>query len=489
MIRPGTLPAVLLAVLAVHATLAASAVRCPLGIPVPVERLSTVSLRDAALPLPRARLWPQREAAAADSSVACSYARGLVLLRCAGEAHVRALPVSAGHEREACDVLGGRGDVLFAQPDYLRVRQHEPDDPLLTSQWHHVAIRSREAWDRGRGSPDVRIAIVDSPFQMDHPDLAANTDPGWDLVNEAWIFSHLPYAPDPYIDHATLSAGMAAAVVGNGLGVAGAGNCRVLPIRVVYGWESELYAAVVWAADQGVRIVNLSWTGADSAVLNTAGEYLRNTCDGVLCMSGINGSGRLNYPDHPYITVVSMTDSGDAMVSRHGPYIDFAAPGQQVFGTMSGSGYDSASGTSYAAPLVGGVLGVLFSVNPNLGAARALRLLELSAADLGTPGRDEYYGWGRVDFGAAAWLAAATRETAQPALVITAVNVSSNSVSVETELHAGLEYGLERCGDLAAGGWSGVAAVAETNGSDIVLSDQAVPAGGAHYRVVGIVPE
>ena len=101
----------------------------------------------------------------------------------------------------------------------------------------------------------MRLAIVDSPFQMDHPDLAANTDSGWDVV------ANEPVTSNSGIEHSTMCTGMAAAVINNDVGVAGAANCRILPINI-NGAISEMYNATLWAATNGVRVVNISWSGA-----------------------------------------------------------------------------------------------------------------------------------------------------------------------------------------------------------------------------------
>ena len=171
-------------------------------------------------------------------------------------------------------------------------RQFSPDDPLIGTQWHHQMIGSYQAWNCNLGRPSVTITIVDTPFQMDHPDLAANTVSGWDVVGNAPVNSNAGIA------HSTMCAGMAAAVIDNGLGVAGAANCRILPINI-NGAISEMSSATVWAADHGVRVVNISWSGGTNPVLEVAGNYLKTNTSGILVMSAIDGSGQLNGPNQP----------------------------------------------------------------------------------------------------------------------------------------------------------------------------------------------
>ena len=105
-----------------------------------------------------------------------------VLVKFRGQPHVAALRVAPFREASAVQVLNQRPDVEFAVLDTFERRQFMPNDPLLGDQWHHQVIGSFAAWNFSLGSPSVQVAIVDSPFQMDHPDLAANTVSGWALA-------------------------------------------------------------------------------------------------------------------------------------------------------------------------------------------------------------------------------------------------------------------------------------------------------------------
>src|SRR5688572_9208623 len=194
---------------------------------------------------------------------------------------------------------------------------------------------------------------------------------------------------------------MAAAVIDNGIGTAGASKCRILPINI-NGAISEMYEAIIWAADHGVRVVNISWTGGDSETLNAAGAYLKERARGIVAMSGVNGAGFLNYVNQPNIYCISMTDAGENPRSRFGNHIDFSAPGFEVFSTTTNSGYGFASGTSYSTPLFCGAVATLFSVNPALTPDAAIDLLKNTAEDLGPVGWDQFHGFGRINQGKAA---------------------------------------------------------------------------------------
>jgi subtilisin family serine protease len=107
------------------------------------------------------------------------------------------------------------------------------------------------------------------------------------------------------------------------------------------------------------------------------------------------------------MTIVSGTTSSDARASwsTYGPSVDLAAPGSGVYTTTRGGGYGTWSGTSAATPVTAGVAALVIAANPALRPADIDMILQMTALDLGTAGKDEYYGHGRVD--AAAAIAAA----------------------------------------------------------------------------------
>ena len=388
---------------------------------------------------------------------------------------VRMLEVAPADGAAALALLKRRSDVEFAEKNRKLKRQFVPSDPLLGDQWQHDKIQSRKAWDLGTGSHAVTVAIVDYPFNLAHPDLAANTVAGWDVVNEVPVYSGNDW-------HSSMSAGMAAGVLDNGVGIAGAGNCRVMPINVD-GYVATMDLAIRWAADHGARVVNLSWEGADSPVLNAAAEYLREETDGIVVMAGVNEPGFLDYPNQPYIIAVSMTDLADALRSSHGEHIDFSAPGYNVKST-SALAYDTGSGTSFSAPLASGILAALFSIDPTLTATQALSVLRQTAVDLGDPGWDQKFGWGRIDFYQAAWLAAAHSES-PPAWASWIEPDGGTGITVSAEFHLGLSCSLFGKDSLGGTNWVLVDAVAQTNGQVLEYSVGVESTGQAFYKVAG----
>lgn len=396
----------------------------------------------------------------------------VVLVKFRGLAHVSALRVEPMREWEAVQALAARADVAFAVLDTFEQRQFSPDDPLIAMQWHHQVIGSYLAWNYNLGAPAVTVAIVDTPFQMDHPDLAANTVSGWDVDANA------PVTSSAGIAHSTLCAGMAAAVIDNGVGVAGAANCRILPINI-NGAISDMYSATVWAADHGVRVVNISWSGGTNPVLEVAGNYLKTNAAGILVMSAVDGSGLLDGPRQPDVYCISMTDAADQFqATMYGPYIAFSAPGCQIYSTTTSGGYGYGTGCSFAAPLFCGVAAWIMALNPTLAPDDVIAILQDTAADLGSPGWDPYFGWGRVNFAAAAAAAAATLPN------ISSIQWTNNQIVISANFRANLACSLWRSAQAANPVWRPVTnATALTNGNSIVLTDPAPPAGQSFYRV------
>jgi hypothetical protein len=459
-----------------------------------LEALDTLDLASQAVPLPEAEMGTTRPLAeqrvgawhAPDGSLR-PFNPERVLVKFRSMPLTAAIRVESQQEAEAVDILRQRPDVEFAQLDFLHHRQgqaktqsaltaFQANDPLLPQQWHHEAIHSATAWALTLGRPTVRIGIVDTPFQMNHPDLAANTDAGWDVV------TGLPVNASSGLDHSTLSAGMAAAVVNNGIGVAGAGNCRVLPINII-GYTSEMYDAILWAAGHQVRVVSISWDGADDPVLDQAGLLLRQNAQGMLFMAGVNGTGLLNYPNFTNIYCVSMTDAAGNMVSMHGPHIDFAAPGREVTSTTTNGGYDVDSGTSFSTPLVAGVAGVLFSINPEFTTEDVEALLRQTAIDKGPAGRDPYFGWGLIDFGAAVE-AALRLSQERVGLQIGSLSLTNGQVRVNATFLQGAQFSLWRTPELFNAPWTLVSpAPSDQTTTNLIFVDPAPVGGSGYYRI------
>src|SRR5262249_16969805 len=157
------------------------------------------------------------------------------------------------------------------------------------------------------------------------------------------------------------------------------------------------------------------------------------------------------------------TDSTDHLASwsNSGSNLDLSAPGVSILTTNNGGGYGSWSGTSFSAPIVAGVAALVISTNPALSATEVQDVLKQSADDLGSPGWDTTYGWGRVNAGRAVSLAGGSGsppDTTPPSVAFlspAAGATLSNTVTVEVNASDNVgvaNLSLYRDGALIAGG-------------------------------------
>jgi subtilisin family serine protease len=296
-----------------------------------------------------------------------------------------------------------------------------PNDPSYSVQWGPAKVDAPLGWFFASGA-GVTVAIVDTGVDLNHPEFSGRFVPGRHFFNNGSQDS----AVQDDQGHGTHVAGIAAATGNNGIGVAGmAWQAKILPVKVLAsdgtGWTSDVALGVTWATDQGAKVVNLSLGGEQqSSTLLNATNYAYSHGSLVIAAAGncgdsnysLNGCTSLNptfYPAaNPNVVGVGATDSNDtrASFSEYGSFVDVTAPGVNIYSTLwtaAGSTYGTESGTSMAAPLVSGLAALVWSRNPGLTNAQVVTLLQNSAVPLppGTPGRNDQYGYGRVNAGAA----------------------------------------------------------------------------------------
>lgn len=310
---------------------------------------------------------------------------------------VRVLHLPTGKRVEdVVRALRNRKDVQFAEPDWVLPPETTPNDPLFPNQWHLNKIATPSAWSSVLGSPAVIVAILDTGCDPNHPDLAPKYVSGWNFYdnNADWSDVH---------GHGTAVAGTAAAVTNNAQGVAGvAWDCRILPIRISdpngYASVSTAANALVWAADRGARVANISYRFSEYSTINSAAQYFMSK-GGVVTISAGNQATFVSMADNPYVLTVGATTSSDALASfsNTGNIIDLVAPGDGITTTNRGGGYATWSGTSFSAPVVAGVAALVIAANPALTGRQVMQVLVESCDDFGATGWDTTYGWGRVN--------------------------------------------------------------------------------------------
>ncbi|SDT79106.1 S8 family peptidase [Actinoplanes derwentensis] len=289
-------------------------------------------------------------------------------------------------------------------------------DPYRAQQWDLTKIRSTDAWPRSTGA-GVTVAVIDSGVDADHPDLKGNVLSGYDAITDK---------AGPTTDghgHGTHVAGTIAAVTGNGVGVSGvAPDVKILPVKVLSdagsGNMSDTAEGIVWAADNGAQVINMSLGGTTKVTaVSNAIKYARSK--GVTVIAAAGNSRRDGSPTaYPAadagVIAVAATDSADqvGVYSNAGTYVDVAAPGSGIVSTYPSAkgSYKSMSGTSMAAPHVAAVAALLKSFDAALTPDQIEAALKKSAVDLGPKGADTDFGSGRID--AVAALEAVTKAPA-----------------------------------------------------------------------------
>lgn len=326
--------------------------------------------------------------------------------------------------------------VRFAEPDLIRdaVTFDLPDDPQLGQQWHLENpdgtgdIDAEAAWGITSGDPATIVGIVDTGFDMDHPDLVANIVGGFDaLSNDDDPEAGCGSSPDgagpagscpqdrPFREsHGTAVAGVVAARGNNAL--LGAGvcpDCSLYPVRFIgSGGFRSLTTATTFsrAAEAGAAVINNSW-GPSLTRFFPLAQAERETFDRIT-LEGRGGLGVVlvfaagndfftpatanPYASHPgVITVAASTRIDDfACYSNYGSVIAVAGPSQGCFDGESGigttdyagpEGYSANdftrgfSGTSAASPVVAGAAALVLSANPQLTAQQVRLILQRTA--------------------------------------------------------------------------------------------------------------
>ena len=258
----------------------------------------------------------------------------------------------------AVKILEADPNVEYAEPNYLARAAFVPNDPLYASQWALDKIDAPSAWDVVTGTPSIVIALIDSGVDTTHPDLAGKlwvnpgemSGNGIDDDNNGYIddvngWNFVANSNDVSDDsgHGTQVAGVADAATNNGVGIAGmCWRCRVMPVKVMQASGvanySDIAAGVIYAANKGAQVINLSLGGyADSATLHAAIDAASSTA----VIVGGAGNDNVSTPFYPAAysnaLAVAATTISDikASFSNYGAWVDVAAPGVAITTTFS----------------------------------------------------------------------------------------------------------------------------------------------------------
>jgi subtilisin family serine protease len=307
---------------------------------------------------------------------------------------VRVVSVPAGAVGAALALLRSTRGVAFAERDTLvrAAATAAPADPLYAANaWPFARTFLPIAWSASTGA-GVTVAVVDTGVNATG-DLAGAVLPGVNLVGGA----------DERDDngHGTEVASVLAGRANNGLGSVGVcWSCNILPVKALgangSGLTSTVAAGVVWAADHGARVINLSLGGTQSdQTLASAVAYAQGKGAVVVAAAGNGSSTSLDFPAaYPGVVAVAGSDPADVRYgfSNYGGGVSLAAPGCALAQNLAGA-FATACGTSISTPFVSGVAALAFSLAPAATAAQVTQALTVTAKPV--PG--SYVAHGLVD--------------------------------------------------------------------------------------------
>ncbi|MDZ7842869.1 MAG: S8 family serine peptidase [Gammaproteobacteria bacterium] len=236
-------------------------------------------------------------------------------------------------------------------------------------------------------------------------------DTGIDVRHEAFTNARLkerkllpPGTREADHEHGTATASVLAGTQGRSPGLVNTANLVAANVfrRRSSGdidTTAELLArAVNWLLEEGVEIINMSLAGPANRVLERAIEAASSSEVVIVAAAG-NGDRNPVFPAaYPGVVAVTAVDAHRRIYAQanRGDYIDFAAPGVDLFLAAPGNRSKYYTGTSFAAPFVTAALAVTKSRYPGAGSAELVERLTAAATDLGEPGRDATFGWGLV---------------------------------------------------------------------------------------------
>lgn len=324
--------------------------------------------------------------------------------------------------------------VKYVSPNGFYRINYIPDDPRWSSQWGPVKIQAPDAWNFTLGNSSLTVAIIDTGVDFTHEDLSGNmwrnsaedggsagVDDdsngyiddlyGWNFVNNTKYVmddNDRDFNDNPAnIYHGTHVSGIVGAVINNTLGIAGLAQVKIMALKALArngtGQWPWLASSIQYAYENGADIISMSLGGSWSP--NSVRDQCQNAWDNgtlLVAASGNDGSSGIDYPGR-YDTVISVgaTNSSDARAgfSNYGNELELTAPGVNIWSCRRTPApyYQSLQGTSQATPHVAGVAALMFSKYPSYTNMQVRLILRNSSVDLGDPGWDQYYGYGRVN--------------------------------------------------------------------------------------------
>ncbi|MEP5610624.1 MAG: S8 family serine peptidase [Cyclobacteriaceae bacterium] len=321
--------------------------------------------------------------------------------------------------------------VVYADPLLSYELLYTPSDPSNSVNQNYLEqISAYDAWGITRGDDDITIGIIDTGIDLDHEDLSGSlwtneADPvdGLDNDNNGYVDDYYGYDfadldADPNSDsnpHGARAGGVAGATTDNSVGISGIGfNTKIAALKgftTSGSLSKNLFEAIVYAADMGIDVLNLSW-GSVREPLQSEQDILNYAVlekNVVVTVSAGNDGAKANpealfYPaSYDNVLSIGATDSDDSKwsSSTYNYFVDLVAPGVSIYSTVNDNGYGSQSGTSFASPMVAAVAALVKAEFPELNALQIMERVRVSSDDIYNIGTNSLFdgklGYGRLN--------------------------------------------------------------------------------------------
>jgi subtilisin family serine protease len=353
--------------------------------------------------------------------------------------------------RQAAKEYGYDANIERAETNsYVRAFDVTPNDPYFLGgqQWALAQIHAPAGWAKTTGTSEAIIAVLDTGIKINHEDFAGKVDLTEDPAKITYNYISPGSQPADDFGHGTLVSGIIGAVTNNNKGVAGVDwNVKILPIKVL---DSSGSGSIADVSDALAALAALKTTGKNIVAVNMSlGQYnsllispnryteedpdlLKENCqqayDSGIVLVAAAGNGGVDWNTYPayYPTVlaVAATDQNDKRSIWTGPdpethqtqasnygrkgvlgqadnlWVDIAAPGTDIFSTNVNGGYSGGEdGTSFSAPYVSGLVGLVKAVNPAMAPAQVMSQIELFSDNIDAlnPGFEGKIGAGRIN--------------------------------------------------------------------------------------------